>query len=87
MHEYKEYKIEDIKLSKETVEEFRAIWKEEFQEEISYEQAELEGKKLVHLFSLIYRPLPSDIENMEVEKNTSEHRLPSEERKQISLGF
>ena len=40
-------------LTKEQVEEFRQIWKEEFGEEISYEYAEERGGQLVELMRLI----------------------------------
>ncbi|MFA6619098.1 MAG: hypothetical protein WCT23_08535 [Candidatus Neomarinimicrobiota bacterium] len=40
-------------LTKEQVEEFRQIWKEEFGEEISYEYAEEKGERLVELMRLI----------------------------------
>ncbi len=49
----------DIKLSMEAIEEFRQIWKQEFGEEISCEQAETRGKELVNLFEIIYRPVTS----------------------------
>ena len=42
--------IIDIKLSPEAIEEFRLIWKEEFGEEISHEDAEIRGKELIRLF-------------------------------------
>jgi len=40
-------------LTKEQVDEFRQIWKEEFGEEISYEYAEERGGQLVELMRLI----------------------------------
>lgn len=60
--------IFSIKLSQKAIEEFRQIWKQEFGEEISCEYAEMRGKELVHLFKVIYRPLPdhhSDIRHKE----------------------
>lgn len=45
-------------LTKKAVEEFRQIWKEKFNEDISYERAETEGIKLLEFFKLIYKPIP-----------------------------
>jgi len=41
-------------LTKEQIEEFRQIWKEEFGEEISYEYADERGEQLLELVRLVY---------------------------------
>lgn len=41
-------------LTKERVEEFRKIWKQEFGEEISYEYAEKRGERMVELMRVVY---------------------------------
>lgn len=47
--------ISDIALK-----EFKEIWREEFQEEISDEQAMIEATQLLTLFDAIYRPIKKD---------------------------
>lgn len=44
--------ISDIALK-----EFKEIWREEFQEEISDEQAMIEATQLLTLFDAIYKPI------------------------------
>lgn len=44
-------------ISKKAIEEFKAIWKGEFNEEISDEKATEEGINLLTMFNAIYRPL------------------------------
>jgi hypothetical protein len=45
-------------LSKEAVEEFKDIYREEFGEKISDEEAQEMGGNLLFLLDLIYRPIP-----------------------------
>jgi hypothetical protein len=45
-------------LSKEAIEEFRQIYKQEFGEEISKEKADQLGTNLVDLFKIIYKKIP-----------------------------
>lgn len=47
-------------LSKQAIDEFKAIYKKEFGEEISDEEAREKGQKLISLFKTIYRPIPDD---------------------------
>lgn len=47
-------------LSKEAIEEFKEIYREEFHEEISDAQAQEMGEGLLDLFEIIYRPIPED---------------------------
>lgn len=44
-------------LSKNTVEEFQEIYKEEYGINISYEEAETQALRVLRLFSLIYKPI------------------------------
>lgn len=44
-------------LSRKAIKEFKQIWKEKFNEEISDEEAKRKGLNLLHLFKLIYRPI------------------------------
>lgn len=44
-------------LSKQAKEAFKKCWQHEFNEEISDQQAQEQGVKLLRLFSLIYRPI------------------------------
>ena len=44
-------------LTKEAVEEFKKIWREEFGEDISDEKAAEEGINLLTMFDAIYRPI------------------------------
>lgn len=44
-------------LSNAALEEFKKIWREEFGEEISDDQAVEIGAKLVNVFDCIYRPV------------------------------
>jgi len=45
-------------LSKEAIEEFKTIYREEFKEEISDAEAQELGESLISLFKIIYRPIP-----------------------------
>ena len=45
-------------LSKEAIEEFKTIYREELKEEISDAEAQELGESLISLFRIIYRPLP-----------------------------
>ncbi|MBU3922995.1 hypothetical protein KJ684_02035 [Patescibacteria group bacterium] len=49
-----------MKLSKEAIDEYKDIYKKEFGEEISDEEAKEQGTKLLSLFKIIYRPIPED---------------------------
>lgn len=49
-----------MQISKEDVEELRRIWKEEFNEEISYAEVLEIGLRLIGLFKIVYRALPKD---------------------------
>ncbi len=51
-----------MRLSKEAINEFKAIYSEEFGEEISGAEAQEMGEKLLSLFRVIYRPIPKDDE-------------------------
>ena len=44
-------------ISKESLEEFKAIWKKEFKEEISDEYALESATKLLRLMEIIYKPM------------------------------
>lgn len=45
-------------LSKGAILEYQAIYKKQFGEKISYEEAQEQGIKLLRLFGLIYQPIP-----------------------------
>lgn len=47
-------------LSQKALQEFKQIWKEEYQEEISDEFAIEKGSDLLVLFDNIYRPVKKD---------------------------
>lgn len=47
-----------MKLSHESVQEFIAIYKAEFGEELTYEQAETMGSELLSFYQLIIPPNP-----------------------------
>lgn len=49
-----------MQLSRETIEEFRQIHKEEFGEEVSDDEARRLGTDLLELFKIIYRPIPTE---------------------------
>ncbi len=46
-----------MKLSDEQIKQFKLLYQEHFGENISDEQARIEGMKLVHLISIVYRPM------------------------------
>jgi len=55
-------------LSKEDVEKFREIYKKQFNEELSYEDAYESATKLITLMKLVYRPMKkSDLKKFEEE--------------------
>lgn len=47
-------------LSKQAVMDYQKIYKQTFGEEISYEEAERQGIRLLRLFKVIYKPIPKD---------------------------
>jgi len=47
-------------LSQQALQEFKQIWKEEYQEEISDESAIEKGSNLLVLFDNVYRPIKKD---------------------------
>jgi len=47
-----------MRLSKQAIEEFKKIYREEFGKEISDEEAQEMGEGLLSLFKIIYRPIP-----------------------------
>jgi len=47
-------------LSKEAIEEFRQIYKQEFGEEISVEKADQLGTSLIDLFKIICKKIPEE---------------------------
>ncbi len=49
-----------MQLSKEALEEFKKIWKEEFKEEIVDEKAMNEASNLLTLFNAVYRPVKKE---------------------------
>lgn len=52
-----------MQLSKEVVEEFKQIYKEEFGKEFSDQEALEKGINLINLFRIIYREIPVDRKN------------------------
>jgi len=51
-------------LSKEAIDEFKAIYKKEFSEDISDDKAQELGENLISLFRIIYRPIPNNIKTI-----------------------
>ncbi|KPJ57214.1 hypothetical protein AMJ49_01210 [Parcubacteria bacterium DG_74_2] len=47
-----------MQLSKESIEEYKEIYKKVFGEEISDQEAYEQGSRLLRLFKAIYRPIP-----------------------------
>ena len=47
-------------LSKEALEDFKKIWREQFGEDISDEKAVEEGINLLTMFDAIYRPIKKE---------------------------
>ena len=47
-------------ISRKALEEFKAIWRKEFNEDISDEKATEEGIKLLTLFNAVYRPIKKE---------------------------
>lgn len=54
-------------LSKKAIKEFKEIYRKEFGETISDEDAEEKGQRLLSLFKIIYRPIPQDYDEHEKE--------------------
>jgi len=53
-----------MSLSKEALEEFKAIWKKEFKEEISDQYALESATKLLRLMEIVYKPITQKDYNM-----------------------
>lgn len=49
-----------MKISSQAIEELKAIYQEEFGERLSDQEAQEIGTRLLTLFQVIYRPLPSE---------------------------
>jgi hypothetical protein len=47
-----------MSLSKQAIEEYKQIYKKNFGEEISDEEARKQGENLIELFRVICRPIP-----------------------------
>jgi len=47
-------------LSDEQIKKFQALYKEQFGEDISREEAYEQGAKLIRLFELIYKPITQE---------------------------
>lgn len=58
-----------MSLSKQAIDKFKAIYKEEFGEEISYEEARHKAERLINLLRVIYRPIPDYKEKHDQERN------------------
>jgi hypothetical protein len=58
-------------LSKEAIEEFKEIYREEFGKQISDAEAQEMGESLISLFKIIYRPIPEEKRNQEDKANPS----------------
>lgn len=52
-----------MKLSQDAIEEFKAIYQEEFGETLSDGEAQEMGGRLLRLFQILCRPLPSESHN------------------------
>ena len=44
-------------ISNEAIEEYQRIYKSEFGEDITFEEAKEQGNKLLRLFDIIYKPI------------------------------
>ena len=49
-----------MEFSNEALKNFQAIWKRDFGESITADEARHHGARLVELFTLLSRPLPSE---------------------------
>jgi len=49
-----------MRLSKESIEELKNIYYQEYGEQISNEEAQVIGESLLSLFKIIYRPIPKN---------------------------
>lgn len=47
-----------MQLPPKAVAEYQKIFKQEFGEDLTFEQAEAQGMKLLRLFQIIYKPIP-----------------------------
>jgi len=52
-----------MRLSKEALEEFKQIYKEEFGEDLTDAEAEEMATRVMRLYELLFRPLPSERKN------------------------
>ena len=47
-------------LSRQALNDFKSIYKQEFGEDISDQEAKEKGEKLLRLFDIIYKPIPKN---------------------------
>ena len=60
-------------LSKIAIDEYMEIYKQNFGENISRDEAERQGSQLLRLFRLIYRPIPKDWLIQSQERGETKH--------------
>jgi hypothetical protein len=65
-----------VKLTDQDLKEFCQIWKEEFDEEISIEEARQHASSLLELYSVLARPLPSELASEENNHSCPDEILP-----------
>lgn len=47
-----------MQLPPKAIIEYQKLFKQEFGQELTYEEAETQGRKLLRLFQIIYKPIP-----------------------------
>ncbi len=62
-------------LSQKAIEEFKKIYSQEIEENISDEKAKELGENLLELFKIIYRPVPRDIKDSREKKDNKTGQL------------
>jgi hypothetical protein len=65
-----------MQLTDDDLEEFIKLWREEFHEEISMEEARKRGTELIELYWLLSRPLPSELEETKAANLAGEAKSP-----------
>lgn len=72
------------RLTDEDIREFQDIWKRTFKEKISDGDARFTARRLLHLYAMLARPLPSELTEKE-KKDSSKTDLPVVQTRPSSL--
>ena len=66
-----------MQIEKGALEEFRAIYRDEFGEELSVDEAQEMASNLIDLYELLMQPLPRELEDTNQKRDQTAPHTPS----------